>query len=146
MSAFRRDFDETKYMSILIKNNELLEKLMESGTKSVTVLKKRFDSEPVCNEKYIKTKIKTNFHGDKLPKKGSQYICLLAILIDSVFRTGKNYYPQLFLEECKYDVKEKKMSKYIIEDLEYSSDESDKEDSKKKNSNEENSDEEISKE
>ena len=22
-------------------------------------------------------------------------------LIDSVFRTGKNYYPQVFIEECK---------------------------------------------
>ena len=25
------------------------------------------------------------------------------ILIDSVFRAGKNYYPQVFVEECKYD-------------------------------------------
>ena len=29
-----------------------------------------------------------------------------------MFRTGKSYYPQVFLEECKY-VKEKKMPKYI---------------------------------
>ena len=40
----------------------------------------------------------------------------------------------------------KKMSKYIIEDLENSFDEPDKEDSKEENSNEENSDEEISNE
>ena len=66
-------------------------------------MKKGFDSEPVYNEKYIKTKIKsyegsinTDFHGDKVPKEGSQYICLSVILIDSVFRTGKNYYPQVF--------------------------------------------------
>ena len=26
MSAYRKDFDETKYMSFLIKNNELLQK------------------------------------------------------------------------------------------------------------------------
>ena len=26
MSAYRRDFDETKYMSLLIKNDELLKK------------------------------------------------------------------------------------------------------------------------
>ena len=25
------------------------------------------------------------------------------------FRTGKNYYPQVFLEQCKYAVKEEKM-------------------------------------
>ena len=37
---------------------------------------------------------------------------------DSVFRTGKNYFPQVFLEECKYVAKEKKMPKYITEDTE----------------------------
>ena len=51
----------------------------------------------------------TYFHSDKIPKEGSQCICLLVILIDSVFATGKNYYPQVFLEQCKYVVKEKKM-------------------------------------
>ena len=43
-------------------------------------------------------------------------------MFDSVFRTGKNYYPQVFLEECKYVVKEKKIPKYIIDDIEISSD------------------------
>ena len=37
-------------------------------------------------------------------------------LIDSVYRTGKNYYPQVFLEECKYVVQEKKMPQYITDD------------------------------
>ena len=58
-----------------------------------------------------------NFHGDKVPKEGSQYICLSVILIDFVFRTGKNYYPLVFSEECKYVVKEKKMPKCIIKDI-----------------------------
>ena len=48
--------------------------------------------------------------------------------IGSVFRTGKNYYPQVFLEECKYVVKWKKISKYIIDDIEIYSD-SDRENS-----------------
>ena len=46
------------------------------------------------------------------------------------FRTGKNYYPQVFLEQCKYAVKEEKMSQYITE-----------ENSDKENFNEENFDE-----
>ena len=29
----------------------------------------------------------------KIPKEDSQYICLPVILIDSVFRAGKHYYP-----------------------------------------------------
>ena len=44
-------------------------------------------------------------------------------MIDSVFRTVKNYYPQAFLEKCKYVVKEKKMPKYITDDMKISSDE-----------------------
>ena len=59
-------------------------------------------------------------------------------MIDSVFRTGKNYYPPVFLEECKYVVKEKEIPKYIIDYIEISSD------SHRKNSDEENSDEENS--
>ena len=43
-------------------------------------------------------------------------------MIDAVFRTGKNCYPQVFLEECKYVFKEKKIPKYIIDDIEFSSD------------------------
>ena len=55
-------------------------------------------------------------------------------MIDSVSRTRKNYYPQVFLEECKYVVKEKKILKYIVDDTEISSD------SETENSDQENSD------
>ena len=64
-------------------------------------------------------------------------------MINPVFRTGNNYYPQVFLEECKYVVKGKKMRKYIIDDLKISSD-SDREHSYEENSDEENTDEENS--
>ena len=92
-------------------------------------VKKEFDSEPVYSEKYLKAKIKsyngkikTNFHDNKIPKEGSQLICLSVILTDSVFRTGKSYYPKVFLEEYKHVVKEKKIPKYAIDDIEVSSD------------------------
>ena len=57
--------------------NELLEKYKEIWDKVSNTIKKRFDSEPVYNEKYLRTKIKSyegkissNFHGDKkYPKK-----------------------------------------------------------------------------
>ena len=38
-------------------------------------------------------------------------------MINSVFRTAKNCSPQVFLEEYKYAVKEKKTPKYIIDDV-----------------------------
>ena len=42
-----------------------------------------------------------NFHSDKLPKDDFQCFCLWVILIDSVYGIGKNYYPEVFLGECK---------------------------------------------
>ena len=44
------------------------------------------------------------------------------ILSNSVFRMGKNYYPKMYLEECKYIVKENQIDKNIEDDLEISSD------------------------
>ena len=144
MSAYRKDFDETKYMSFLIKDNELLKTCNKIWKKVKNTINKEFNSDRVYNKNDLKTKTKsynrkinTNFHNMKIPKEGSQCICLSLILIDSVFRTGNNYYPQVFLEECKYVVKEKKMSNYIIDGIEIS----DKENSDEKNSDEENFDE-----
>ena len=104
-SAYRSDFDETRYMSFLIKNYKLIENYNEIWEKVKNNLKKEFDNEPVHNEKYLKSKIKyyngkiiPKFRNNRIPKKGPQCNCLLVILIDSVFKTGKNYYPQVFLE------------------------------------------------
>ena len=55
-------------------------------------------------------------------------------MIDSIWRTGKNYYPQMFLEEFWFVLKEKKIS----DDIQCSSDE--------ENSGEENLDEQNSEE
>ena len=52
----------------------------------------------------------------------------MAISIDSVFRASKNYYPQVFLEQCKYVFKEKETPGYITDDIEISSDDCDRED------------------
>ena len=113
MSPYRRDFDKTKCIYFLIKGDELLEKYNEISERVKNSIKKEFDSEPVYNKIYLKDQIKsyngkinTNFRSNKIPKEGSKIIRLSVILIDSVFRTGKNYYPQVFVEECKYVVKE----------------------------------------
>ena len=89
MSAYRKDFDETKYTSFLIKDDELLKKYNKIWKKVKNSLKKEYDSEPVYNEKYLKAKVKsynekinTNFHENKIPNKGSHFICLSVTLID----------------------------------------------------------------
>ena len=43
MSAYRKRFDETKYVSFLIKDNELLEKYNEIWDKVSNIIKKGFD-------------------------------------------------------------------------------------------------------
>ena len=68
-------------------------------------------------------KINTNFHNNKLPKEGSQFICLSVISIDSIFRIGKNYYRQLFLDQSKYVIKFLKKFKQKNSDEEDSSEE-----------------------
>ena len=86
-------------------------------TKVKNSLKREFDGEPVYSEKYLIAKIKcyngkvkTNFHSNKMPKESSRFIFILVNLVDSVFRAGKNYYPQVFSEECKDVIYNKKDS------------------------------------
>ena len=52
----------------------------------------------------------------------SNYICLVVVLIDFVLKKDEKYYPQVFLEECKYIVKEKKIPGHVNDDLEFSPD------------------------
>ena len=49
MTAYRKDFDESKYISLLIKDNELLEKYNEIWDKVSYGTGKEFDSNPVDN-------------------------------------------------------------------------------------------------
>ena len=64
-------------------------------------------------------KINTTFHNNKKPKEGPEYIFLSVILLDSVYKKDKSYYPQVFLEECKYVIKGKKkfIKKLITGDI-----------------------------
>ena len=57
-----------------------------------------------------------------MPKEKAPCKCLSIIMIDSVIKANKKYYPQTFLEECKY-LQEK--IKTENEDLENSESDSD---------------------
>ena len=53
-----------------------------------------------------KEHMKTNFHGQDVPY--DMYCNATAVLkIDSVYKQGKNYPPQVYVEECKYTGAEK---------------------------------------
>ena len=53
---------------------------------------------------------KTNFHDQIVPY--DKYCNATAVLkIDSIYKQGKNYHPQTYVEECKYtDAENKKFS------------------------------------
>ena len=53
-----------------------------------------------------------------IPRKTAACNCLSLIVLESVIRASKKYYPQTFLEECKYEIKKKKKMEKLITDLE----------------------------
>ena len=78
-------------MCFLIDDDELLEKYSKTWEKVSYIIKKEFESEPVYNEKSLKTKLKsfnlkinTNSHNNFIPKESPQCICLSVTLIDFV--------------------------------------------------------------
>ena len=61
-----------------------------------------------------------------MPKEKVPSKCLSIIMLDSVIKAKKKYYPQTLLEECKYEQHKIKMGNLIDDDLEkILSDESD---------------------
>ena len=67
------------------------------------------------NLKTWKESIKTNFHGQDVPYD----MCCNAtavLKIDSVYKQGKNYHPQTYVEECKYTDAEKQQCNMLGDD------------------------------
>ena len=113
----------------LVYDQEVLNKYNKIWDKIKDSFGKRLDSEPVYNDKYIKSEISLysiNFYDTKMLIENKRYICLFVILLDSIFATlHKEYYSQIFLKECKYTVKNEEIMNNINEELEL--DESDDE-------------------
>ena len=103
------------------------------------LIDKKFYSDPVYNNRYINTKIRsynndiiTNFHdidnkNSKLPEKNKAYKCMSLILLDSIIKINKKYYPQTFLQECVYKLINRKVENIITNINLDSSSESDNE-------------------
>ena len=111
MTGYARKFNENATMSFIVKDKKLLKKYIKIWETIERLMKINFESKPVYGDdvKYIKTKIKmyassliTNFHNKKMPKEKAPCKCLSIIMIDSVIKANKKYYPQTLLEECKY--------------------------------------------
>ena len=130
MSGYIKYFEYgSPNMSFLIKDDEVGEKYEQIWDVIKNKLKIIFDSEPVYEYKYLKTKvkeydcmIKTNFLNNSMPKENMHYTYIGCITIDSVMKMDKEYFLQVYLEECKYKIKKIQMSRFINAELDLDSD------------------------
>ena len=130
MTGYVRDFEGNTTKFSKISHKQLLKKCNQIWRRIEKVLKIEFYSEPVYgnNNNYIKTKNKinnsstiTSLHSKKMPKEKESCKTLSIIILDSVIKAKKKYYPQTLLEECKYEQQKKiKMENLIDDDLEKS--------------------------
>ena len=115
MSGYIKYFENGgKNMSLLIKDDEVWDKIRKIKIWDVikNKLGVKFHSQPIYEQKYLKTKVrefdgvvKTNFLGNDVPKENMHYACIACITIDSVLRIDKKNHLQVYLEECKYRAK-----------------------------------------
>ena len=116
-------------MSFMIKDDKVWDKYDKIWNVIKDKLGIKFHSEPVYEYRYLKAKvrefdgvIKTNFLGNDMPKENMHYTCIACITIDSVMRMDKKYFPQVYLEECKYKIKKIQMPRFINAELKSDSD------------------------
>ena len=131
--------DGARKMSFFTDNNEFLERYTAIWKKLCNLVNKKFDSDPIYNNKYINTKIrsynndiKTNFRNidnknNKLPEKTKPYKCVSLISLDSIIKINKKYYLQTLLQECVYKLINKRVENIITNINLESSSESDNE-------------------
>ena len=131
--------DGTRKMSFFTNNNEFLERYAATWGKISNLVNKKFDSDPIYNNKYINTKIRsynndiiTNFRNidnknNKLLERNKPYKCISLISLDSIIKVNKKYYPQTLLQECVYKLINKKVQNIITNINLDSSSESDNE-------------------
>ena len=81
-------------MYFLIKDDDLLEKYNTIWDKVSADIKKEFDTKPIYNKTFLKTKIKS--HGDEvadfykeIPKAGSNHTCLVVTSLDPILKKMK---------------------------------------------------------
>ena len=132
MTGYINEFNENKNtitMSLRVNDEQLFKKYNKIWKKVEKLMRIDFESKPTYgyDDKYIKTKIKTyadiiitNFHNKKMPKEKVPCKCLSIIMLDSVIESDEKYYPQTFLEECKYVQEKIKIENHIDDDLEKS--------------------------
>ena len=114
MSGWIKYFENGEKTNFKIEDDEVYLKYNEIWKKIKDLLTGiRLSSDVIYNDQYIKKKVKafkmvkTLFDNDKISEEKMEYECIPYISVDSVLKIEKKYYPQVYLEQCKYKAKER---------------------------------------
>ena len=127
MDGYNKYFnDGGKNMSFVTDDEKIYEKYIEIWEVIRNLLKVDFIVSPVRDDKYLVAKLKifdiinrTTFNNNNfIPIVRNHYICIPVIDIDSALKIdNKRAYPQAYLEQCKYKLKERKIVNYIDNEI-----------------------------
>ena len=116
-------------MSFKIEDDEVYLKYSQIWNKVKELLGVKFYNESICDDKNIKTKVKTFtivvnalFSGNEIPKERVEYACIACINVHSVLKVVKISYPQVYLEQCKYKIMKREPKNFTDYETELDSD------------------------
>ena len=119
MNGYIKYFENNgKNMSFLIKNSEVSEKYADIWNVIKNKLNIKFHSQPIFENKYLKTKvrefegsIKTNFLGNNIPKENTYYTCIACITVDCVMKMKQKKLSTSLFRRIQVQSKENKYTK-----------------------------------
>ena len=126
MNGYIKYFDDgEKNVSFVTDDEKVYEKYDEIWNIVKGLLKLKFTTSPIRDDKYILAKLKifrkknmTTFNNNNIvPIEKHNYICIPVIDIDSVLKIDKKVYPQTYLEQCKHKLKKRKIVNYINDEI-----------------------------
>ena len=126
MDGYIKYFDNgEKNMTFVTDNEKVYDKYNEIWEVIRKLLKVKLAVNPVRDDKYLVVKLKifnkinrTTFNNNNIPIERNHYIYIPAIDIDSVLKIdNKRAYPQAYLEQCKYKLKNRKIVNYIDDEI-----------------------------
>ena len=131
LSGLIKYFENNKKIMSFLADDDLIFKYNKIWKKIKKLLGVEFDSQPVYDEKYIKTRVKTfedkvitKYTDNEIEKERTHYSCIAVICADPVIKLGKENYSQVNLEQCKFRLKKKKNNDLLDYELGDSSDQS----------------------
>ena len=126
MSGFVKYFEHSnKNMSFVTEDENVYLKYSKIWDRVKKLL--RYSADSIRDKKYIVTKLKvfngvnnTTFTDEKIPKERNPYACIAAIDVDSVSKVDKKVYPQAYLEQCKYKLRNRRPANFTDAEIESS--------------------------